>query len=257
MLIYSERVYNYLKEWVSLQAIKSNKAGYVCVFTGGLDSLLTAALCLRSTSSLHTTIIFMGFKPENENVFEKWVVANFNSDYYTIVRPTHPELKLPGIEHVNHTPSMMPVYVDLYCKNNNELAVGSITKSEYTLVKLFKTRIDDMYDCYPIIDLYKSECKELAKLMQLPNQIINSQSLTENSFGFNYDQLEWISREDENMRIISSLSTPNSAKFWALYNEQNKKLANKVFQLNKQNKEKIIPEQEMCLVRKALPGVIN
>lgn len=257
MLIYKEKVYSYLREWLNLYAIKYNKNGFVTVFTGGLDSLLTSALCLRAASSLHTTIIFMGFKPENEKLFEQWIVSNFSSEYYSIVRPNHPEIKLPNIEHIDYIPSLIPTYVDLYCKNNDALAVGSVTKSEYSLVKLFKTRIDDVYDCYPVIDLYKSECKELAILMQLPGAIVNSKSLMEDSFGFNYDDLEWVVREDENIKIVSSLSTPNGARFWGLYNEQKKKLTTKVYQLTKQNKEKSIPVQEMCLVRTALPGVIN
>ena len=257
MLIYPDKVYGYLRDWLGLYAAKYNKNGFVCVFTGGLDSLLSTALCLRATTSLNTTIIFMGFKPDNEVLFENWIKGNFNPAYYTIVRPQHPDLKLPGIDYIDHIPSLMPAYVDLYCKNNTALAIGSVTKSEYSLVKLFKTRIDDMYDCYPLIDLYKSECKELAAYMKLPDSIFNAKSLMEDSFGYNYDQLEWLCREDENIKIISSLSTPNGARFWGLYNEQSKKLANKVYQLNKQNKDKAIPVGEMCLVRTALPGVIN
>lgn len=257
MLIYTEKVYSHIRDWVALNAAKNNKNGFVCVFTGGLDSLLSTALTLRATSHLHTTIIFMGFKPDNEKLFENWITSNFDYKYYTIVKPQHPEIKLPDIEHIDYIPSLIPTYVDLYCKNYSALAVGNVTKSEYSLVRLFKTRIDDIYDCYPIIDLYKSECKELAKFMGLPGPVIEGKSLMEDSFGYNYDQLEWISREDENIKIISSLSTPNAARFWGLYNDQNKKLATKVFQLNKQNKDKSIPVEEMCLVRTALPGVVN
>jgi NAD+ synthase len=257
MLIYTDKVYSYLRDWISLSASKSYKNGFVSVFTGGLDSALTIALCLKASVVAHNTIVFMGFKKDNEELLENWINSNFGSESFTIIKPNHPKLVLPGLEGIDQQASFIPAYVDLYCKSGNALSVGAVTRSEYNLVKFFRTRIDDVYDCYPIIDLYKSECKVLAKHIGLPDKIINSKSITEESFGFSFDQLEWLDREDDNIKIVSSLSNPNSSKFWGLYNQNNKELVHKVFQLDKLNKTKVIPEQEKCLIRKALPGILE
>jgi NAD+ synthase len=260
MLVYKEKIVKYIKTWLEGSIIENNKDAFIVAVSGGLDSCVTAACALNATNYKKTILIFMGFKPEEESVFEKWVINNFAEKAYEIVKPYKDgaiNLNLPGLEHIDARSSLILTYLDLYSKNNNGLTVGAVTKSEYSLVKFFRNRIDTSYDCYPIIDLYKSEVKEIAKHLSLPERVINSESLTEQSFGFTFDELEWLDRENDNLNIISALKKPNTSKYWALYNERNKKLVMEVFKLNSQNKKLSIPENKKCKIRQSLPGFIS
>ncbi len=257
MIVFMDKLYNYLKDWLSLQATKVSKSGYLVVATGGLDSALTVALALTCSVDKPATVIFMGFKPELEKILENWIVKTFPTTRYKIVKPIHPEITFEGLDAIDKVSSFIPAYVDLYARANNSLAVGTITRSEYRIVRFFRSRIDDSFDCYPIADLYKSECKQLAKHIGLPDEIINAKSITEDSFGYTFEELEWLDREDQNLSIISSTESPNRSTFWALYNSRNKALAAKVFQLEKSTKDKQISESKLCLARKALPGILS
>ncbi len=257
MITYKDTIYDYITKWMRSLILSSNKQNIICIITGGTDSCLNAALCLRSTSNIPTDLIFMGFKQEQENAFEKWVKDNFQQNHYNIIKPDHPVIKDDTLENVNTAVSMIPAYLDIYAKLHNAISFGNITKSEYSLVKFFKSRVDDCYDYYPLIDLYKSECKEIAIHMGLPDKVVDSKSITEESFGFTFDELEWLDRENDNISIVSGTDFPITSKFWGMYNDRKKLLLTRVFQLNKQNINKTIQDNKKCLVRKAFPGAIS
>lgn len=258
MIIYTNTIHDYLKQCIRLRLDVSKNKTLLCVVTGGIDSILTATLALQATSTIPVYLIFMGFKTKEEDAFEKWIKDNFADDHYTIIKPKHPSFENDAnLVNINTTTSMIPAYVDMYAKLYDSLTLGAITKSEYSLVKFFKTRIDDCYDCYPIIDLYKSECKQLLSEFIKDDDILKTNSITETSFGFTYDELEWLDKENDNLNIATSIEFPNMAPHWALYNDRKKMLLTKVFQLNKQNKNKTIDNTKICFVRHILPGCIQ
>lgn len=257
MILYVNTIYDYITAWIRTIAESKKYKSMLCVVTGGNDSVLNAALLLRATSHIPVNLIFMGFKPENESLFENWVKNTINPNHYNIIKPTHPTLNDPDLANVDIRSSIISTYVDMYSKVHGSITFGAITKSEYSLVKFFKSRIDEIYDYYPIIDLYKSECAQLSSYIDLPRQIIASQSITETSFGFTYEELEWLDRENDNLSIVSASDLPNMAPHWGLFNDRKKLLLTRVYQIQKENKNKIIPETKKCLVRKALPGSIS
>ncbi len=257
MLVFTNKVFDYIRVWLDGMREKNNKSGFTCVITGGVDSCVAAALCLNASNNKPTTLIFMGFKVKQEAIFEKWVETNFAANRYKIIKPSPVKIEDPQLQHINSAISLIPTYIDLYSKLHNTLTVGAITRSEYNMVKLFRNRIDTLFDSYPIIDLYKSEIKELAGYMNLSQEIIEVPSITEDSFGHSYSELEWLDRENENLNLISSLKKPTSARHWALLNDENKRLALKVYRLNKENEHLKISNEYKCFVRKALPGWIS
>lgn len=258
MLIYKDKLLKYVRSWIDGFADELKNDYVLCVVSGGIDSCVNAAICSGLKHNL--IIVFAGFKSE-EDVFEDWVDNNIPSYKYTIIKPSHPEFdeyNLPGLDNIDIKPSMMLSYIDLYSRKYNALTVGSITKSENDMVKFYKNRIDTSYDCYPIIDLFRSEIKELGKYLKLPEEIINSKSLTEESFGYTYDELEWLAREDENLSIVSGVNDPSgNSKHWALYNIRNKAMFNDVFRMNKMSKNKSISKDKMCSIRKGMPGLVK
>jgi len=257
MLVYSNTVYDYVTAWIRTLAESKAKKTLLCVITGGIDSCLNAALCLRSTSHIPVNLVFIGYKPEIEKAFEEYVINNYPNTRYKIIKPVHPTFSDPALENIDARASLIATYVDMYSKLYDSMTFGSITKSEYSMIKLFKSRIDEIYDYYPIIDLYRSEIIQLAKFINMPEVIINATSGTEASFGYTYEELEWLDRENNSINIVSASDFPNFAPHWGLFNARKKALVMKVYQLQKDGKSKIIPENEQCLIRKALPGSIS
>ena len=257
MLIHVNVIHDYILSWTRTLAETNKHKSMLCVITGGIDSCLNAALLLKATSYIPVNIIFMGFKPENENIFEQWVIANFGSEHYNIIKPNHPTFDDPVLANIDARSSLISSYVDMYCKAYESLNFGTITKSEYSLVKFYKSRIDEVFDYYPIIDLYRSECIQLANYIKLPQQIIDDKSIKMEDFQFSHDDLEWLDRENNNLSIVEASNPPHLAGHYALFDQKNKLLLLKVHQLNKDNKNKIIPDNKKCSVRIALPGCIS
>ncbi len=257
MLVHTEVVLNYIQSWIRTLAETNKYKSMLCVITGGTDSCLNAGLCLRSTSHVPVNLIFMGYKPENENIFEKWVIDNFGPGHYNIIKPNHPKLDDPALENLDVRSSMIATYIDMYSKLYTAIDFGSITKSEYSLVKFYKSRIDEAFDYYPLIDLYRSEVIQLANYIKMPQKIIDDQSITTNSFGFSYEELEWIDRENNSLSIVSASDPPNLAGHYGLFDPKKKLLLLKVYQLNKENKNKVIQDNKKCLTRIALPGCVS
>jgi len=260
MLIYKERVFSHIENWISGSLLADRKDNLLCIVTGGIDSCVTAALCCKLNISKKVIMIFMGFKEKEEAIFENWIINNIQSNTkYQIIKPEHVDLKLPGLDNVDSKSSLSLTYLDLYARRYNALTVGNINKSEYDLVKLFKRRIDTSYDIYPIIDLFRSEVVELGNHLKLPEEILQSKSITEESFGYSFDELEWLVRENQNLGIVSAIKDPEASrsKYWALYNSRNKAMINEVYKMNKMNSTKNIPNDRKCQMRTSMPGLVK
>jgi len=257
MLVYKEKVSKYIKEWIYGSSLVDKRDSILCVVTGGVDSCVTAALCASTNVNKKVIIIFMGFKEEEEEALEHWLYQNIQENRFKIIKPEKVELNSVDIENIDTKSSMMLAYVDIYAKAYNSLTVGSVTRSEYDLVKFLQRRVDTVYDVYPIIDLFRSEVIELGAFLGLPEIVLNSKSITEESFGYKYDELEWLVRENENLGIVSSIKEPSGSKYWALYNVRNKKMVAEVYKMSKMNETKTIPEEKMCKIRKSMPGLIK
>ena len=256
MLTYKNIVHDYITMWTRTILESHNSKSALCVFTGGSDSALNAAMLLRSTSHIPVNIIFIGFKKENNEIFENWIVKNFAYDHYKIIKPVMPNIVIEDFDALDIRPSMIPAFTDIYSKINNSITFGSLTKSEYSLVKFFKTRVDDIFDYYPLIDLYKSECAELSGYIGLPDKLSTTKSITEESFGYTYEELEWLDRENDNLSIVSAMDYPNFAPHWGFFNDRKKSLVLKVYNMNKTNKLRTIDSSKLCLIRKSMPGSI-
>ena len=254
MIVSHENLLRYLTAWLSSQVQLHRKKGFLLPVTDGIDSILSCILCLEVSPPLPVTLIMMGFKQENEIAFKNWL-AKYSNHSIKIISPEHPETINMGLpKNVDIRQSMLSAYIDLQLKVDNYIAIGTTTKSEYSLLKNFS---QDVYDSYPLIDLYRSEIIQLAQHFDLPKSIINSVSLVESSFGFSYSELEWLDRDNQQTNIITSSVAPNSSRYWAIYTDRQKTLIEKVYTINKLNLHKNIAENKMCMVSKALPGALS
>lgn len=102
-------------------------------------------------------------------------------------------------------------------KNKNLLSLGCVNKSEYSLVKEAGL---DIFDCYPIIDLYRSEVISLGAALNLPESILKLQSNLEKKLGITFYELEWINNQNEMSNIITSNENPLMSKYWGMSSQK-------------------------------------
>lgn len=254
MLHFKDVLLNYMYGWVKTNVSSVNKKSVLCVVTGGVDSIVNATILLNSFVDIPVSILFMGFKEQNEKAFEEWIKVKYSPNRYNIIKPTHPSFN-DDLSNIDTRYAIIAAYVALYSDLNQSVSFGSITKSEHCLVPFFK-RSQECFDFYPLIDLYKSECKEIAEHFGLPKEIINSKSIMEDSFGYSFDDLEWLSRENESTKIISSTTSPMQIPHWALFDSNKKALITKIYVMKKTNQSINIDSSKMCLARTALPGIL-
>lgn len=248
MITSEEHVISHIKNWLFSYKNQQNKKGFVLPITGGIDSSVCGALCLNVRPACPVFFVKMGFKPELENDFENWA-KKFNNAKFIV--PDHPKI---NISNVDSKAALISTYILLLSQENDLLSVGSITKSEYSLIKEV---VPDFYDCYPIIDLYRSEIVSIGRYLEMPENILGAVSLVEQKIGTTYSELEWLDRENEKVQIINSNSVPSVSKFWGLYSQRQKELIGKIYSLSRQKKYLELSEKKMCKARKTLSGLFD
>ena len=220
MIVSETHIINYIKDWIFGIKQCQNKSGFIVPITGGIDSFVCAALCLYIRPPCPVHLVFMGCKKDNEDIFVDWV--NKNNLTCIIVKPDHPNINIEGDVHLG----LLNAYITIIAKDKNLLKVGKFNKSEFTYLL---NDIIDFYDCYPLIDLYRSEVLSLYKYLGLPD--IDFSSNVENDTGITYDELEWLKRDDEETQIITSNSVPSVSKFWGSYSIRQKQIISNIYSL--------------------------
>jgi len=253
MLVTQSSTVNYLKDWLRGMRDLHGASGFVIPLTGGIDSTVCGALMLDIRPVCPVTFICMGFKSDAESRFEEWAKKKYGGlGSITFRRPIHPDLS--SFTDSDARDFLIGTYVGIEANAYGLLAVGAITRSEYRLVK----NIDrDFYDAYPFIDLYRSEVVEIGRYLEMPSELLTSQSRYEKQIGITYAELEWADRENEGFGIINSELLPTVSRYWGMYDQRRKEIVANVYNLSRQRKHIDVSEKKMCMVRKALPGALS
>ncbi|MBU1291842.1 NAD(+) synthase [bacterium] len=215
---------NFIKEYTK----KLERDGVILGLSGGVDSAVIAALCVRALGPKKTFALIMPEKDSKKehaqdalnfarelNIEAKLVDitpyleelgvyklfpldkllslgklkgALVRKAYHFYERKTG---KLPFLESLSgfkdkefnsyltkgnayyrakHRLRMMLLY--LYAELENRLVVGAANKSEYKIGYFVKHGCDDATDIMPLLNLYKTQVRELARYLNIPARII-------------------------------------------------------------------------------------
>ena len=202
-----DRIKRFIKDYVK----KCGSSGVVLGVSGGLDSSTTAALASLSLGSNKVLGIMM---PEEEtyNVTEvehaKLVAKKFRFDLQIIdISPTLRAYykSLPIYEAAdrlsrgNLKARVRMVYLYYYANKLNRLVCGSSDKSE-TMMGYFTKWGDVAADISPLMDLYKTQVRQLALHLGVPKEIVAKPptpalwvgQLAEEELGVKYETLDMI-----------------------------------------------------------------
>jgi NAD+ synthase len=99
---------------------------------------------------------------------------------------------------IKHRLRMVLLY--LYGEIENRLIVGTANKSEYQIGYFVKHGCDDATDIMPLLNLYKTQVRELARYLNIPSRIIEKPPspdiipgiIDEEAIGIPYEKLDFI-----------------------------------------------------------------
>jgi NAD+ synthase len=202
-----EKIVSFLKETFASQHITKAVIG----ISGGIDSAVAFSLLKEVIKPEDITITHMYYFESKFSNMEKVVkranVPENNIHHISIKEPVDAMIKLQDIEEneknkvrIGNIAARMRMIV-LYdlAKKYNALVCGTENKSE-NLLGYFTRFGDQASDIEPIEHLYKTQVYQLAKYLELPDEIINQQpsaglwhgQTDEGQFGFTYEEADQV-----------------------------------------------------------------
>lgn len=175
-----KKIVNDIVLWLRDKRDKTGLKGAVFGLSGGIDSAVVAALVKLAYDDEHLGLI-MPIHSLDEDEEDALLVADklgiktkkvdLTSTYDDFVK----NAKAEGFSKMslsNIKPRLRMTNLYLHGQNLSYLVAGSSNKSEY-LVGYFTKWADSACDMYLLRDFYKSEVYELAKVLEVPEEIIN------------------------------------------------------------------------------------
>ena len=244
-----ERIASHIKSWLVDYLNKSNLNGFVVGVSGGVDSALTASLA--ASTGFPTLLLNMPiFQADTHIKRSDKQIAQLKNEFNN-VSGAKIDLSDPFRAFKNQLPSSVQDELSManararirmttlyaFASSHNYLVAGTGNKVEDFGVGFYTKYGDGGVDISPIADLLKSEVFQLAKHLNVIQEILEAKPTDglwgddrsdEDQIGASYDELEWA------MQHISSPLTH-------LFSERQKEVLKIYSQLNKANKHKMLP----------------
>ncbi|HXW01798.1 MAG TPA: NAD+ synthase [Candidatus Nitrosotenuis sp.] len=193
-----------IESFLRQQSSKAN--GFVFGLSGGIDSAVIAQICASSFKDRSLALIMPDSKvsPKEETEDALYLVDTLGLDYKLIdISMIHsqfanilePDEKSLGNLRARIRASLLYYYANL----RDYLVVGSSDKSEF-LIGYFTKFGDGSADILPIVSLYKTQVRELAKYLKIKDSIIAKKSsphlwkghIAEEELGITYEEIDSI-----------------------------------------------------------------
>ena len=203
----AKKITDFIRDYVK----KSNAEGIVLGVSGGVDSAITAALCTKAIGGPKVLGLFM---PEKETYVETdkdhvgLLAKSFGfelkaidlTEVISIIYRTLPDYDPQDIisrGNLKARTRMLMIYY--YANRLNRIVAGSSDKSE-VMIGYFTKWGDVGADIAPIMDLYKTQVRQLALQIGIPPSIANKPSTpalwpgqkAEEEIGLKYEILDSI-----------------------------------------------------------------
>ena len=195
-----------IQDFIKKQIKESNSEGIVLGLSGGIDSTVIAYLCSNELKSKTLTLVMPDSKisPKSEtedalNTIEKLELQYKLLDV-NLIHSSFSKYLEPNDRGLSNLRARIRANVLYYYANaKNRLVIGSSDKSEY-LIGYFTKFGDGSADLLPIVNLYKTQVRELAKHLGVPESIISKKSsphlwknhIAEDEIGAKYEEIDSI-----------------------------------------------------------------
>ena len=244
-----DRIASHIKSWLVDYLNKSNLNGFVVGVSGGVDSALTASLA--ASTGFPTLLLNMPiFQADSHIKRSDKQIAQLKNEFNN-VSGAKIDLSDPFRAFKNQLPSSVQDELSManakarirmttlyaFASSHNYLVAGTGNKVEDFGVGFYTKYGDGGVDISPIADLLKSEVFQLAKHLNVIQEILEAKPTDglwgddrsdEDQIGASYDELEW---------AMQHISSPQIH----LFSERQKEVLKIYSQLNKANKHKMLP----------------
>ena len=189
------------------QKIKeTNSKGVILGLSGGIDSAAITYLCNNIVKEKTLVLIMPDSKisPESETNDAIKIIDTLGMDYKLLdINSIHKEFSMvlePGDRALGNLRARIRMNILYYYANlKNLIALGSSDKSEFN-IGYFTKFGDGAADELPIVSLYKTQVRELARHLGIDEKIIAKKSSphlwpnheAEHEIGVNYEQIDII-----------------------------------------------------------------
>jgi NAD+ synthase len=204
-----------IQEWIKNYVTENGISTLVVGVSGGIDSAVVSTLCAET--GIPTIVVGMPINssPENTKLSDLQIailttkyenVDGFNIDLTPVFESfkSHKAFEKTffselGFANTKSRLRMMSLYQ--IASSVGGLVVGTGNKVEDFGVGFYTKYGDGGVDISPIADLYKSEVRELGRLLGVPQDIIDAEPtdglwddnrVDETQIGTSYDNLEWV-----------------------------------------------------------------
>jgi len=214
-----------IKSFISFRVNEAKAKGVVIGLSGGLDSAVTTKLCVEALGKEKVFCFLLPTentpKEDTEDALEfakslgvKYRIINISGIVKKIASTIHNKMKKKEMGNIHARTRMIVLYY--FANKNNYLVVGSGNKTEL-LMGYFTKYGDGACDIMPLGDLYKTQVRELAKHLKIPEKIINKTpraglwkgQTDESELGIKYEILDQILYDMEkglkNNEIVKSV----------------------------------------------------
>jgi len=195
-----------IENFILEQVKKNDMSGVIFGLSGGIDSAVIAFLCADILKEKSTALIMPDSKisPRQDTEDALKTVDKLGLDYKLIdVNPIHSSYSMvvePNDLALGNLRARIRANILYYYANAKKyLVLGSSDKSEF-LIGYFTKFGDGSSDLLPIVSLYKTQIRKLAKLLGVPENIIQKKSSpnlwehhdAENEIGATYEEVDSI-----------------------------------------------------------------
>jgi NAD+ synthase len=239
-----ESVQNQIGNFLENEISHRKSSGIIFGLSGGIDSAVIAGLCAKFVKEKTLALIMPNSKitPNSDTEDAIKIVDKYSIEYKLIdIGFIHREyskyLESNPLAFGNLGARIRANILYYYANARNSLVLGSSDKSEF-LIGYFTKFGDGASDLLPIVSLYKTQIRELAKSLGIQQNIIAKPSgphlweghVAETELGLNYEEIDSILHciVDRNMSIdetakISEVPISDVDRIYRMYKKNEHK----------------------------------
>ena len=241
----TEKIVQYIVYWLKDYLETAHQKGFVIGISGGIDSAVTSTLCAMTgypLLNLEMPIHQEKNQADRAKRHIEWLNEKFSSpidsievdltttfDAMVSALPQTEATDKVNLALANTRARLRMTTLYYFAGLHNYLVAGTGNKVEDFGVGFFTKYGDGGVDISPIADLMKSEVRQLATFLKVPESILKAKPTDglfgddrsdEDQIGANYDELEWAMLQMENGKKVEDFSG-RDAHVFSIYKRLN------------------------------------